>query len=142
MSKAFVIFAVLGVVLAVRCQPRVDLDAETQMVQNVLESCATDIETEDMDLYSTCVARNPATVNFGGFGNPIIGWKALKAVMEGQNDALSNTEVTVSNMATRVSDDGQRAWATCLWDLKAVMGENPVELPIRYTWIPDKQEDR
>lgn len=142
MSKAFVLFGVLGVVLAGGCQPRVDLDAETQMVQKVLESYVTSIETEDMDLYSTCVAQDPTMVNFGGFGDPIIGWDGLKAVMEGQNEALSNTEVTVSNMAIHVSDDGRHAWATCLWDLKAVMGENPVELPIRCTWILGKQEGR
>ena len=142
MSKAFVLFAVLGLALAVGCQPSVDLDAETQAVQKVLESYVASIETEDMDLYSTNMARDPAMVNFGGFGEPIVGWDGLKAVMEGQNEALSDTRITVSDMAIHVSGDGQHAWATCLWDLNAVMGENPVELPIRCTWILDKHEGR
>jgi ketosteroid isomerase-like protein len=142
MSKGFILFAGLGLVLTVGCQPGVDIEAETQMVLAVLDSYVTSVETEDMDLYSTNVAQDPRMVNFGGFGDPIIGWDGLKAVMEGQNEALSDTKITVSEMVIHVSDDGQHAWATCTWDLKAVMGEAPIELPIRCTWVLDKREGR
>lgn len=140
MSKAFALLVGSGLLLTVGCQPGVDVETETQMVQAVLDSCVRSVETEDMDLYSANVEQDPAMVNFGAFGDPIVGWDELKAVMENQNEALSDTRITVSNMAIHVSEDGLHAWATCLWDLKAVLGENPMELPIRCTWILDKQE--
>ena len=142
MTKVSVLLLGLGMVLTGGCQPGVDIEAETQMVKAVLDGYVTSVETEDMDLYSTNVAQDPAMINFGGFGDPIIGWDGLKAVMEGQNEALSDIEITVSDIAIHVSEDGLHGWATCLWDLKAVMGENPIELPIRCTWILDKREGR
>jgi ketosteroid isomerase-like protein len=78
-------------------------------------------------------------VNFGAMGDPIIGWEALRKVIEGQNAALSETKIGVSAMSIHVSADGKSGWATCLWDLNAKMGENPVSLPVRCTWILEKR---
>ncbi len=128
--------------LSVNCQQKADMEAENAEIKAVLDSYVTSVEIEDMDLYSQNVAHDPDMVNFGGFGDPIMGWDALKKVMEDQNAALSETEITVSNLAIHVSDTGKLAWATCLWNLNAMMGENAVELPIRCTWVLEKRDNR
>jgi len=130
----------LGVILAlsVCAQPKVDVGAEKEAVKTVLDEYMKSVETEDMEAYSKLVAHDTAMVNFGGFGKPIIGWNALQKVMEGQNEMLSDTKIEVSGLQIHVSADGKFAWATCLWSLKAMMAENPVELPIRCTWVLEK----
>ncbi len=130
----------LGAILAlsVCAQPKVDVGAEKEAVRTVLDEYVKSIETENMELYAKLVAHDTAMVNFGGFGKPIIGWDALKNVMEGQNEMLSDTKIEVGSMQIHVSSDGKLAWATCLWSLKAMMAENPVELPIRCTWVCEK----
>ncbi|MFB0561422.1 MAG: nuclear transport factor 2 family protein, partial [Candidatus Lokiarchaeia archaeon] len=120
----------------------VDIEAERAQVKALLGSYVASVESEDMELYARNVSHDAAMVNFGAMGEPIVGWAALMEVMMGQNAALSETEIDVSDMVIHVSEDGKFAWATSLWNLKAVMGENPVELPVRCTWILEKQENR
>ena len=138
----YVALMVTFVLLAISdCQaPVVDIEAETAAVKTLLEEYVKSIETEDMEAYAKLVTHDTAVVNFGGFGKPIVGWDALKIVMEGQNEMLSDTKIEVSNMQIHISADGKFAWATCLWDLKAMMAENAVELPIRCTWVLEKHD--
>jgi len=124
------------------CTEVVDVDAEKAAVKAVLDSYVKSVIDEDMELYAENVAHDEAMVNFGGFGTPIIGWDALKQVMDGQNEALSGTKIDVSDMAVYVSGDGKLAWAVCLWKLTAMMGEEPIELPVRCTWVLEKREGR
>lgn len=142
MNKSFIFFLGLALILIMGCQPRVDIEAEREEVNAVLDAYVTSVETEDMELYGKNVAHDPEMVNFGGFGDPIVGWDALKKAMEGQNSALSQTKITVSDLAIHISDTGKLAWATCLWDFKGMVGENPIELPVRCTWILEKRENR
>jgi uncharacterized protein (TIGR02246 family) len=142
MSKSFILYLGLALMLTVACQPMVDVETEKAQVKAVLDAYVQSVETENMELYAENVTHDPEMVNFGGFGDPIVGWEALQKVMEGQNEALSETKITVSDLAIHVSPTAQLAWATCLWDLKAMMGENPIELPVRCTWILEKQEGR
>ena len=143
MSKLLVTFALLAIILSVSCGPqKADIEAEKAAVKTVLDQYVTSVEREDMDLYAKNVAHDPKMVNFGGFGDPIVGWDALKKVMEGQNEALSETKITVTDLVIYVSETGTLAWATCLWNLKAIMGESPMELPIRCTWVLEKRDNR
>lgn len=124
------------------CAEVVDVNAEKAAVKAVLDRYVKSVVDEDMELYGENVAHDEAMVNFGAFGAPIIGWEALKQVMEGQNEALSGVKIDVSDMAVHVSADGKLAWATCLWKLTAMMGEEPIELPVRCTWVLEKTEGR
>jgi uncharacterized protein (TIGR02246 family) len=142
MSKSLILLLGLGLMLTTACQPMVDVETEKAQVEVVLDTYVQSVETENMELYAENVTHDPKMVNFGGFGDPIVGWEALQKVMEGQNEALSETKITVSDLAIHVSPTGQLAWATCLWDLKAMMGESPVQLPVRCTWVLEKQEGR
>jgi uncharacterized protein (TIGR02246 family) len=131
----------LMTMLYVGCkQPAVDVEAERVAVRNLIDKYVSAVETEDMDAYEKLVAHDTLMVNFGGFGRPIIGWDALKKVMEGQNEMLSETTIGMSNLQIHVSADGKLAWAVCLWDLRAMMAENQVELPIRCTWVLEKRD--
>ncbi len=134
-------FLTLALILSWGCQIEVDVEAEKESVKVVLDSYVNSIEKEDMKLYEQNIYKDSAVVNFGGFGNPIIGWDALKEVIEGQNDALSGTTITVSNLVVNISKSGEFAWATCLWNLKAVMNDEPLELPLRCSWILEKQKN-
>ena len=130
----------LGLFLAGCEVAKVDTAAETAAVSAVLDSYVKSVLDEDMATYSKNVAHDAAMVNFGGFGDPINGWAALEDVMEQQNAALSETHIDVSDLMIHVSPDGQLAWATCLWTLEAVMGEDPIALPLRCTWVLEKRE--
>lgn len=139
--KYLALLAAFAVLTIIACQPpAVDIEAETAAVKTVLEEYVNSVEIEDMEAYAKLVIHDTAMVNFGGFGKPIVGWDALKKVMEGQNEMLAETKIEVSSMQIHVSADGKFAWATCLWNLKAMMAENAVELPIRCTWVLEKQD--
>jgi len=142
MNKFVISFLGLLLLLATACQPTVDVETEKQQVRAVLDSYVESVETENMELYAENMSHDSSMVNFGGFGDPIMGWDALKKVMEGQNSALSETKITVSNLTIHISDTGTLAWATCLWNLKTWMDENPVDMPVRCTWVLEKRENQ
>jgi ketosteroid isomerase-like protein len=140
MKNFAIYFLAIVLTLTLGCQQEVNVEAEKENVKSILASYVTSVEEEDMELYSKNILQDTAMVNFGGFGDPIIGWDALKEVMEGQNSALSETKITVSNLEIKVSESGKFAFATCLWNLKAIMKGEPIELPVRCTFILEKQK--
>jgi uncharacterized protein (TIGR02246 family) len=139
MRKISVLIFALVFIFTMNCQQKVNIESEKTAIKAVLDNYVASIENEDMELYARNMAHDSDMVNFGGFGNPIIGWDALKKVIEDQNAALSQTKINVTNMAIHISETGRFAWATCLWDLKAVMGENRIELPVRCSWVLEKR---
>ncbi len=141
MKRFFILLCGSALVSTLGCQPKVDIDTEKAEVNAILESYVASIETEDIDLYGKVMAHDAEMTNFGGFGDPIVGWDALKAVIEGQNEALSEIKIIVSDLAIHIPKTAEIAWATNLWTFKAMMGENPVELPIRCTWVLEKRQN-
>lgn len=132
-----------GILLAAGCQPvtpAVDLAAEEQAVRTVLDNYVTSVENEDMTLYAQVMAHDASMVNFGAFGDPIVGWDAVQEVIEGQNAALDSIQIDPSQVAVHVSPDGDRAWATSLWRFQAEMGESSLDLPVRCTWVLEKRD--
>jgi uncharacterized protein (TIGR02246 family) len=141
-KKLLLALLFLGLGFSFACQKAttaIDVEVEKALIKSVLDNYVASIEKEDLDLYAKCVTHDADMVNFGATGDPIIGWEALRQVIEGQNAALSETKIIVSEMKIHVSADGKSGWATCLWDLNAKMGENPVKLPVRCTWILEKR---
>ncbi len=141
MKNSTIYFLTIALILTLGCQVEVNVEAEKENVKDLLDSYVNSIENEDMKLYEQNIYKDSAMINFGGFGNPIIGWDALKEVIEGQNYALSETTITVSDLVINISESGEFAWATCLWNLKAMMNDEPLELPVRCSWILEKQEN-
>lgn len=141
--KYVVLFSGLALLTLAACakEPQVDTEAETAAINVLLDEYVKSVEAENMELYAGLVVHDTAMVNFGSFGRSVVGWDGLKQAMEGQNELLSDTKITVSDLTIMISGDGRMAWARCLWTLKARMADNPVELPLRCTWIFGKGEN-
>ena len=142
MKRLVVLLVASTVVLAVGCQRQVDVTAETTAVKGVLEDYIASVEKEGLELYTKVMVHDVGMVNYGTTGAPIVGWDALKAVIGDQNEALSETKISARDVSVRFAPSGTWAWATCLWDFKAVMGGKPLALPVRCTWVLEKREGR
>jgi ketosteroid isomerase-like protein len=142
MWRFTVVFLVVAVACAYGFQQAAAPDADKAAVKVVLDNYIASIEKEDLELYAKNVSHDTTMVNFGAFGPPITGWAALKGVIAGQNESLSQTKITSSDESIHVAPSGQFAWATCLWDFSATMGEAPVQLPVRCTWILEKRNGK
>lgn len=141
MKRSSILFAILAAMLTMNCQTAVDIEAERVAIRAVLDSYITSVESEDMELYGQNMSRDAEMVNFGAFGDPIVGWEALEKLMIGQNEALSETEITASDVSIQITPSGKLAWATSLWNFKAMMGQDPVEWPVRCTWVLEKRDN-
>jgi len=139
MRKTAILVMVIAFMLTMNCQQKVNIESEKTAIKAVLDNYVASIENEDMELYARNMAHDSDMVNFGTSEDPIIGWDVLERIIEDQNAALSQTKIDVTNMAIHVSETGKFAWATCLWDFKSMMGENPIELPVRCSWILEKR---
>jgi hypothetical protein len=118
-----------------------NLDAEKSAVKSVLDRYITSLENADIELYDKTVVHDPNMVNFGTDAcDHIVGWTALREAIQAQNAALSGTKITQRDVTINVSPEGRFAWATSLWDFKAMMGLQAIELPVRCTWILEKRE--
>ena len=142
MKRFAVLLVGFSLVLVAGCQRVVDVAAETTAVTGVLENYITSIEKEDMELYGKVMAHDDGMVNYGTDGAPIVGWGSLKKLIEDQNAALSQTKITAAEVSVRISPSGNWAWATSLWDFRAVVGGKSLALPVRCTWILEKRDGR
>lgn len=139
--KGIVCLVVIVCVFAlVSCSTNVDLEQQKQEIGACLEQYVQSVVQEDMELYAKHVAHDPEMVNFGAFGAPIIGWDALREVMEGQNAGLDSIRIDRSEVKIHVMPRGMNAWATSLWQFRAKVGQGDVHFPIRCTWVLEKRE--
>jgi ketosteroid isomerase-like protein len=142
MSKTLIALILAVFVLFLSCGPqKMEIEAEKANIKAVLDEYVASVEDEDMDLYAKVVAHDPQMVNFGVFGDPILGWDVLKKIMVEQNAAMSETKIIVSDLAIRIPEIGKLAWATSLWKLRTLMNGNPIELQIRCTWILERRSE-
>jgi uncharacterized protein (TIGR02246 family) len=116
------------------------IDAEKSLIKAVLDNYIVSIEKEDINLYAKVMAHDLSMVNFGTSEEPIIGWDALKKLIEGQNAALSDTKIEVRDVKIRVAANKKFGWATSLWNFQAKMGGKAMALPVRCTWILEKKD--
>jgi len=136
MKHVSIIITITILAILMGCKKAVDIEAEKSAIKSVLTDYIVSIENEDIELYGKIFVHDPDMVNFGtGANERIVGWDALKKVIEAQNDAISETKITQSNITIDLSNEGQFAWATSLWDFKAKMGDQVMQLPVRCSWI-------
>lgn len=127
-------------VVVIGCRDGRHIEVDKTAIKAVLDSYILSIENEDIELYGKIFVHDPNMVNFGtGANERIVGWDALKKVIEAQNAALSETKITQSDVTINVSPDGQFAWATSLWNFKATMEAQVMQLPVRCSWILEKR---
>lgn len=138
--KAAVIVLGLSLVLLAGCQSPVNIEKETTAIQKVLDNYIVSIEKEDLDLYGQIMSHDPEMVNFGTSEEPIVGWESLRKVIADQNDALAQTKISARDVKVHLSPSGDFAWATSLWNFKAMMGDKLLDLPVRCSWILERQK--
>lgn len=118
-----------------------NVEAEKSAVKSVLDGYITSIENADIQLYGKILSHNSYMVNFGTDATErIVGWDALREVIVAQNAALSGTKIAQSDVTINIASDGRFAWATSMWDFRATMAGQSIELPARCTWILEKQD--
>ena len=98
------------------------------------------MKTENIDLYAKILSHDQDMTNFGTSEPPIVGWDSLKKIIEDQNAALSQTKIIASDLAIHISKEGDFAWATDLWDFRAMMGEQAIQIPVRCSWVLEKRD--
>lgn len=104
------------------CAPHLDLDNEKVQVKAVLDQMIKASETEDMGLLSQVYAHDDDMVIFGTDASErLIGWDALKALMQKQFDATANSQLNVRDEVIHVHQSGKTAWfsETIDWELTA-----------------------
>jgi ketosteroid isomerase-like protein len=118
-----------------------NLEAEKFAIKTILEKYITSVENADIEMYAQNIVHDPNMVNFGtDASDHLVGWNALKKAIEAQNVALSGTKIIASEVTVNISPDARFAWATSLWDFKAMMAGQAIEVPVRCTWILEKKE--
>jgi len=141
MERASVIFIITALTLMTGCQKAVDTAAEKSAIKAVLDTYIRSIENEDIELYARIFVHDSDMVNFGSAATQrIVGWDALRKVIDAQNALLSGTKIPQSDVSINVSPEGRFAWATSLWNFKATIGAQAIELPVRCTWILEKRD--
>jgi ketosteroid isomerase-like protein len=147
MKSSFPAVFSMIVILISGCQQQgqVNIQDEKASIKKTLDNYVKSIVDEDMNLYSEIVAHDSNMINVGGGANLswIEGWTQLEDVMNGQNDAFSETEINVTKERIFVSPTGRDARAVTLWDLKTVLGDgNQYLLPLRCTWVLQKRDSK
>jgi ketosteroid isomerase-like protein len=144
-SFTAILLLIVNLLLSCQQQEQTNIKDEKASVKKTLDNYVKSIVDEDMDLYSEIVAHDSNMINIGG-GNDlswIEGWVQLKDVMNGQNDAFSETKIDVTKERIFVSPSGRDAWAVTLWNLKTVLSDgNTYLLPLRCTWVLQKRNDK
>ncbi len=120
----------------------VDIAAEKEAVDDVLVAYISSVENENMADYAQNIGHDPEMVNFGAFGEPIRGWDGLEVVMTNQNETLDNIQIEESDPRIHISPSGDLAWATSLWQFHATAGADTMNLPVRCTWVLQKQDEQ
>ena len=140
MKTGFHFVVTVCLLAIVSCSQSVDLKKSEQEIEAVLDHYVSSVMQEDMEEYAKQVAHDPDMVSFGALGAPIVGWDALRSVIEGQNAGLDSILIDQSQVKIHVLLGGMNAWATSLWRFRAKAGENALDLPVRCTWIMEKRE--
>ena len=118
------------------------LEADKTGVRSILDNYISSVIHADIEAYARNIVHDPDMVNFGTDASErFVGWTALRDGIVAQNAALSAMEIHQHDVTINLSADRRFAWATSLWDFKAMMGGQTLEAPIRCTWILEKQAD-
>jgi ketosteroid isomerase-like protein len=116
-------------------------ESERALVKAALDAFIRAVEGRSLDSLPGVVAQDPGLVWIGtGEDEWIVGYEALKEVMQAQNGALQYIRISVSEETIHLSPSGQVAWATNRWVFKARMAGEELELPLRCTWVAEKRD--
>ena len=115
-------------------------DVEAAAVADMLKRYIEAVEERDLVKYATVVAHDDDLAWYGSMPGQIVGWGEVEGVISRMFDALSDIQITQTDLRIHFSADRSLAWATCLWDFRAKMGDQPVVEPTRCTWVLERRD--
>lgn len=105
-----------------------------------IDSWITAVEGKDIRLLPQVVAQEAGSVWIGvGAGDWLEGYEALEQAMQGQNAALDDIHIEVSDEIIHISPQADIAWATNQWIFNARIKDQVMAMPLRCTWILEKR---
>ncbi|MBI9035164.1 MAG: nuclear transport factor 2 family protein [Bacteroidales bacterium] len=142
MKKNLIFFAVCSSILFLSsCQPTCNIEEETEKVELVLERYIIANETKDIDLVHQVWAPDKDIVVFGTESNEkLIGWEAIKRVVERQFDNFEDVYISASDQVIKVNCHGNAAWFSEILDYNYTFNEKAYAFEgIRFTGVMEKQ---
>ena len=118
----------------------VAVDGEAAAVAEAIHRYIEAVEVRDLVKYATVVAHEDDLAWYGSMPGQIVGWGEVEGVIREMFDALSDIKITQTDLRIHFSPDRSLAWATCLWDFRARMGDQPVIEPTRCTWVLERRD--
>ena len=116
-------------------------ESKRTSVKATLDAFIRAVEGRSLDRLPGVVAQDPDLVWIGsGEDEWIVGYEALKEVMQAQNEALEYVRISVSEETIHLSPSEQVAWATNRWVFRARMAGEELEIPLRCTWVAEKRD--
>jgi len=127
--KNFIMIVAIAFLVMSACTQKVDLEAEKAKVKAVLDQNSQMLVTEDMDLLSKIYAHDDDMVILGtDAAEHIIGWEAIKEVMQKQFAGSETKKVSVRDEVIKVHDSGKVAWFSGIMDWDVIADGQPVKL--------------
>jgi len=126
------------------CEIKVDIESELEEVNIVVDQLKQMLETEDIDLLSKIFAHDADMVSFGtDAAERIVGWEALKELMQKQFAAIEDSKLTVKDQVIEVNKYGKTAWFSEVVDWDVVAQGEPANLQgLRFTGVLEKRNGK
>jgi uncharacterized surface anchored protein len=125
--KNFILILAVALFLLSACAPKVDLEAEKANVKSTIDQYTKVLETEDIELLSKLTAHEADIISFGtAAGERIVGWEALKELMQTQFETTETTKFSVKDLVIKVHDSGKVAWFSETIDWNIIAAEQEI----------------
>ncbi len=126
------------------CVQQVDLDAEKEKVNTVLDINIKASETKDIAMVSNVYAHDSDMVVFGtDLAERFVGWENLEKALKKMYAAFNEASYEVSNRTIKIENDGDVAWFTEVQNVKLIVNEEPLEIKnARHTGVLEKRDGK
>jgi len=128
------------------CQERecVDLNKEKEDIELVLEKYVIANEDQKIELAEEIWADDEDIVAFGTNSNEkLVGWKAIKNIIQKQFDTFSNTFISVDDQKVNINKSGNTAWFSALVNYNFIYDSIPLSYEgVRFTGVLEKREGK
>lgn len=141
MKYLFVFF--LSVIIIGCTQKQADIEAEIPKVKETVDKFALVMETENIQMFESIIAKDEDMVNYGtDAAERWVGFTAFKEAIQKHFDGFENSKLTVSNQTINVHSSGEVAWFTQIVDWNLVAGGTPLNIEgIRITGVLEKRNE-
>jgi len=143
--KNFVSVILVGLIL-IACQPVknnkevIDLEKEKDKVALVLEKYVLANEKQDIDLVHEIWASSSDIVVIGtNSDEKIIGWEAIKGVLQRQFDSFEDTYISVHDQVIEMNETGNTAWFSEILNYNYIYQGDAVQYEgLRFTGVLER----